>query len=49
MKPSHILERWKHVDEECQAFIVYVIKDKSTEKRLEDIPIIRDLPEGIPE
>ena len=39
----------RHVNEECQSFRVYVTEDKSTEKRLEDVPIIRDFPEVFPE
>ena len=45
---SH-LRTVKHMNEGCQAFMVYVTEDKSTEKRLEDVSIIRDFSEVISE
>ncbi|PWA68100.1 reverse transcriptase domain-containing protein [Artemisia annua] len=39
----------KHVNEGCQAFMVHVTESKSIEKRLEDVPIVRDFPEVFPE
>ncbi|GJV59102.1 putative reverse transcriptase domain-containing protein [Tanacetum coccineum] len=43
----------KYLRKECQVFLAHVTikkaKDKSEEKRLEDVPIVRDFPEVFPE
>ncbi|GKB60020.1 putative reverse transcriptase domain-containing protein [Tanacetum coccineum] len=39
----------KHVEQGCYLFLAYVTKKKSKEKRMEDVPIIRDFPEVFPE
>nr|GEV49099.1 hypothetical protein [Tanacetum cinerariifolium] len=43
----------KYIQKECQAYLAQVTskktKDKSEEKRLEDVPIVREFPEVFPE
>ncbi|GJY81478.1 putative reverse transcriptase domain-containing protein [Tanacetum coccineum] len=43
----------KYIEKGCQLFLAYVTvkenKDKSDEKRLEDVPTVRDFPEVFPE
>ncbi|GKB98040.1 putative reverse transcriptase domain-containing protein [Tanacetum coccineum] len=39
----------KYVEQGCHLFLAHVTKKKSKEKRLEDVPIIRDFPELFPE
>ncbi|GJS57000.1 putative reverse transcriptase domain-containing protein [Tanacetum coccineum] len=38
----------KYIERGCQLFLAHVTKKKSTEKRLEDVPIVRDFPEVFP-
>ncbi|GJY73546.1 putative reverse transcriptase domain-containing protein [Tanacetum coccineum] len=39
----------KYVEQGCHLFLAHVTKKKSKEKRMEDVPIIRDFPEVFPE
>ncbi|GJY20443.1 putative reverse transcriptase domain-containing protein, partial [Tanacetum coccineum] len=39
----------KYVERGCHLFLAYVTKKKLKEKRLEDVPVIRDFPEVFPE
>ncbi|GKE13197.1 putative reverse transcriptase domain-containing protein, partial [Tanacetum coccineum] len=39
----------KYVEQGCNLFLAHVTKSKSKEKRLEDVPVIRDYPEVFPE
>ncbi|GJY85454.1 putative reverse transcriptase domain-containing protein [Tanacetum coccineum] len=38
----------KYVKQGCHLFLAYVMKKKSKEKRMEDVPVIRDFPEAAP-
>ncbi|GJR01954.1 hypothetical protein Tco_0524938 [Tanacetum coccineum] len=40
--------RW-YISKGCQVFIAQVMEKKSNEKRLEDIPVVREFPEVFPE
>ncbi|GKE54060.1 putative reverse transcriptase domain-containing protein, partial [Tanacetum coccineum] len=44
---SYIKAR-KYVKQGCHLFLVHVTKKKSKEKRMEDVPVIRDFPEVFP-
>ncbi|GKC18251.1 putative reverse transcriptase domain-containing protein, partial [Tanacetum coccineum] len=39
----------KYVEQGCHLFLAHVTKKKSKEKRLEDVPVIRDFPKVFPE
>ncbi|GJS53905.1 putative reverse transcriptase domain-containing protein [Tanacetum coccineum] len=39
----------KYVEQGCHLFLAHVTKKKSKEKRMEDVPVIRDFPEVFPE
>ncbi|GJV70579.1 putative reverse transcriptase domain-containing protein [Tanacetum coccineum] len=39
----------KYVEQGCHSFLAHVMKKKSKEKRMEDVPVIRDFPEVFPE
>ncbi|GKB17218.1 putative reverse transcriptase domain-containing protein [Tanacetum coccineum] len=39
----------KYVERGCHLFLAHVTEKKSKEKRLEDVPVIRDFPEAFPE
>ncbi|GJR02276.1 putative reverse transcriptase domain-containing protein [Tanacetum coccineum] len=39
----------KYVERGCHLFLAHVMKKKSKEKRLEDVPVIHDFPEVFPE
>ncbi|GKF91446.1 putative reverse transcriptase domain-containing protein, partial [Tanacetum coccineum] len=38
----------KYVEQGCHLFLAHVTKNKSKEKRMEDVPVIRDFPEELP-
>ncbi|GJX92583.1 putative reverse transcriptase domain-containing protein, partial [Tanacetum coccineum] len=38
----------KYVEQGCHLFLAYIIKKKSKEKRMEDMPVIHDFPEVFP-
>ncbi|GKC88598.1 putative reverse transcriptase domain-containing protein, partial [Tanacetum coccineum] len=39
----------KYIERGCQMFVAHVTEEKSKEKRLEDVPVIRDFPEVFPD
>ncbi|GJX43465.1 putative reverse transcriptase domain-containing protein, partial [Tanacetum coccineum] len=39
----------KYVEQDCHLFLAHVTKKKSKEKRMEDVHVIHDFPEGFPE
>ncbi|GJT09083.1 putative reverse transcriptase domain-containing protein [Tanacetum coccineum] len=39
----------KYIERGCQMFVAHVTEKKSKEKRLEDVPVIRDFPEVFPD
>ncbi|GJT19987.1 putative reverse transcriptase domain-containing protein [Tanacetum coccineum] len=39
----------KYVEQGCHLFLAHVTESKSKEKRMEDVPVIRDFPEVFPE
>ena len=39
----------KYMKEGCQVFMAHVTENKSSEKQLDDVPIVRDFPEVFPE
>ncbi|GJZ87610.1 putative reverse transcriptase domain-containing protein, partial [Tanacetum coccineum] len=39
----------KYIKRGCQMFVAHVTEEKSKEKRLEDVPVIRDFPEVFPD
>ncbi|GKC08366.1 hypothetical protein Tco_0999976 [Tanacetum coccineum] len=43
------IENCRYISRGCQVFIAQVIEKKSDEKRLEDIPVVREFPEVFPE
>ncbi|GKA38931.1 putative reverse transcriptase domain-containing protein [Tanacetum coccineum] len=45
---SRIIGTRKYMEKGCQVFPAHVTEKKSTEKRLEDVPIVRDFPEVFP-
>ncbi|GJX89736.1 reverse transcriptase domain-containing protein [Tanacetum coccineum] len=47
MVPNVVTAR-KYVEQGCHLFLAYVMKKKSKEKRLEDVPVIHDFPEVFP-
>ncbi|GJQ89097.1 putative reverse transcriptase domain-containing protein [Tanacetum coccineum] len=40
---------YKYVERGCHSFLAHVTENKSKEKRMEDMPVIRDFPEVFPE
>ncbi|GKB28217.1 putative reverse transcriptase domain-containing protein [Tanacetum coccineum] len=42
-------ENSRYISRGCQVFVAQVMKKKSDEKRLEDIPVVREFPEVFPE
>nr|GEZ78934.1 reverse transcriptase domain-containing protein [Tanacetum cinerariifolium] len=49
LKPQTLEEAITITQRGCQVFIAQVMEKKSDEKRLEDIPIVREFPEVLPE
>ncbi|GJR07624.1 putative reverse transcriptase domain-containing protein [Tanacetum coccineum] len=49
LKVISCIKARKYVDRGCHLFLAHVTEKKSKEKRLEDVPIIRDFPEVFPE
>ncbi|GKC06987.1 putative reverse transcriptase domain-containing protein [Tanacetum coccineum] len=39
----------KYIEQGCHLFLAHVMKKKSKEKQMEDVPVIRDIPEVYPE
>nr|GEW65256.1 reverse transcriptase domain-containing protein [Tanacetum cinerariifolium] len=49
LKVISCIKARKYVERACHLFLAYVTEKKSKEKRLEDMPVIRDFPEVFPE
>ncbi|GJU27281.1 putative reverse transcriptase domain-containing protein [Tanacetum coccineum] len=49
LKVISCIKACKYVERGCHLFLAHVTKKKSKEKRLEDMPVIRDFPEVFPE
>ncbi|GJT01510.1 putative reverse transcriptase domain-containing protein [Tanacetum coccineum] len=45
LKVISCIKARKYVEQGCHLFLAHVTKNKSKEKRLEDVPVIRDFPE----
>ncbi|GKB57641.1 putative reverse transcriptase domain-containing protein [Tanacetum coccineum] len=43
------IKAYKYIEQGCHLFLAHVMKKKSKEKRLEDVPVIHDFPEVFPE
>ncbi|GKC34010.1 putative reverse transcriptase domain-containing protein [Tanacetum coccineum] len=49
LKVISCIKARKYVERGCHLFLAHVMKNKSKEKRMEDVPIIRDFPKVFPE
>ncbi|GJS70172.1 putative reverse transcriptase domain-containing protein [Tanacetum coccineum] len=49
LKIISCIKAHKYVEQGCHLFLAHVMKKKSKEKRMEDVPVIRDFPEVFPE
>ncbi|GJY15733.1 putative reverse transcriptase domain-containing protein [Tanacetum coccineum] len=49
LKVISCIKSRKYVERGCHLFLAHVTKNKSKEKRKEDVPVIRDFPEVFPE
>ncbi|GJU97435.1 putative reverse transcriptase domain-containing protein, partial [Tanacetum coccineum] len=49
LKVISCIKARKYVERGCHLFLAHVTENKSKEKRLEDVPVIRDFPEVFPE
>ncbi|GJS36721.1 putative reverse transcriptase domain-containing protein [Tanacetum coccineum] len=49
LKVISCIKARKYVKRGCHLFLAHVTENKSKEKRLEDVPVIRDFPEVFPE
>nr|GFA08696.1 hypothetical protein [Tanacetum cinerariifolium] len=49
LKVIFCIKSCKYVERGCHLFLAHVTEDKSKEKRMEDVPVIRDFPEVFPE
>ncbi|GJS00882.1 putative reverse transcriptase domain-containing protein [Tanacetum coccineum] len=49
LKVISCIKARKFVERGCHLFLAHVTKNKSKEKRIEDVPVIRDFPEVFPE
>ncbi|GKC23649.1 hypothetical protein Tco_1025799, partial [Tanacetum coccineum] len=49
LKVISCIKARKYIERGCHLFLAYVTEYKSKEKRLEDVPMIRDFPEVFPE
>ncbi|GKC10280.1 hypothetical protein Tco_1001890 [Tanacetum coccineum] len=49
LKVISCIKARKYVERGCHLFLAHVTEKKSKEKRLEDVPVIRDFPEVFPE
>ncbi|GJZ78253.1 putative reverse transcriptase domain-containing protein [Tanacetum coccineum] len=48
LKVISCIKARKYVEQGCNLFLAHVMKKKSKEKRMEDVPVIRDFPEVFP-
>ncbi|GKG26828.1 putative reverse transcriptase domain-containing protein, partial [Tanacetum coccineum] len=49
LKIISCIKACKYVEQGCHLFLTHVTKKNSKEKRMEDVPVIRDFPEVFPE
>ncbi|GJR22210.1 putative reverse transcriptase domain-containing protein [Tanacetum coccineum] len=49
LKIVSCIKAQKYIEKGCELFLAQVTKQESKEKRLEDVPVIRDFPEVFPE
>ncbi|GKD17242.1 hypothetical protein Tco_1206400, partial [Tanacetum coccineum] len=49
LKVISCIQARKYIEQGCHLFLAHVTKKKLKEKRLEDVPVIRDFPEMFPE
>ncbi|GKB76340.1 reverse transcriptase domain-containing protein [Tanacetum coccineum] len=49
LKVISCIKARKYVERGCHLFLAHVTENKSKEKRMEDVPVIRDFPEVFPE
>ncbi|GJU11279.1 putative nucleotidyltransferase, ribonuclease H [Tanacetum coccineum] len=49
LKVISCIKARKYIERGCQMFVAHVTEKKSKEKRLEDVPVIRDFPEVFPD
>ncbi|GJT77606.1 putative reverse transcriptase domain-containing protein [Tanacetum coccineum] len=49
LKVISCIKACKYVEQGCHLFLAHVTENKSKEKRMEDVPVIRDFPEVFPE
>nr|GEV34788.1 hypothetical protein [Tanacetum cinerariifolium] len=49
LKVISCIKAHKYVERGCHLFLAHVTESKSKEKRMEDVPVIRDFPEVFPE
>ncbi|GKB84245.1 putative reverse transcriptase domain-containing protein, partial [Tanacetum coccineum] len=49
LKVISCIKACKYVERGCYLFLAHVTENKSKEKRMEDVPVIRDFPEVFPE
>ncbi|GJY64743.1 putative reverse transcriptase domain-containing protein [Tanacetum coccineum] len=49
LKVISCIKARKYVEQGCHLFLAHVMKKKSKEKQLEDVPVIRDFPKVFPE
>ncbi|GJS41077.1 hypothetical protein Tco_0566120 [Tanacetum coccineum] len=49
LKVIYCIKARKYIERGCQMFMAHVTEMKSKEKRLEDVPVIRDFPEVFPD
>ncbi|GJZ39354.1 putative reverse transcriptase domain-containing protein [Tanacetum coccineum] len=49
LKVISFIKARKYVERGCHLFLAHVTENKSKEKRMEDVPVIRDFPEVFPE
>ncbi|GKC86478.1 putative reverse transcriptase domain-containing protein, partial [Tanacetum coccineum] len=48
LKVISCIKARKYIEQGCHLFLAHVMKKKSKEKRLEDVPVIHDFPEELP-
>ncbi|GJT99925.1 putative reverse transcriptase domain-containing protein [Tanacetum coccineum] len=49
LKVISCIKARKYIERGCHLFLAYVIEKEKSEKRLEDVPVIRDFPEVFPD
>ena len=49
LKMLSCMKMRKYLRKECTAFLAHVVSKESKEKKIQDIPIVRDFPEVFPD